>query len=178
VMLFFYAVEPERRDPLPNSALTLMGMAWVTGMSALVMPMLDMDTFRRLLLAFVVLTVFMDTASFFAGRSWGKRKLAPQLSPNKTVEGLIGGVIVVMLTGAIVGSFEPFDLTDGLILGAVIAIVAPLGDLAVSVFKRTMAVKDTGVILPGHGGVLDRIDAFLFAIPAVWVAYSWMGYLG
>ena len=66
-------------------------------------------------------------------------------------------------------------MTDGLLIGAVVAIVSPLGDLAVSVVKRTLGVKDMGYILPGHGGVLDRVDAMIITIPAMWVAYSWMG---
>ena len=66
-------------------------------------------------------------------------------------------------------------MTDGLLIGAVVAIVSPLGDLAVSVVKRALGVKDMGYILPGHGGVLDRVDAMIITIPALWVAYSWMG---
>jgi phosphatidate cytidylyltransferase len=177
VMFFFYALEPERTAPLTNSSLTLMGMAWVTGFSAFAMTILDAPDFRALVLAVVALTVFMDTASYFSGRSWGRRKLAPELSPNKTVEGLIGGVVVVLLTGAVIGTVEPFDLQAGLALAAVVAVVAPLGDLAMSVFKRTLGVKDMGVILPGHGGILDRIDALLFVIPAAWATFHALGYL-
>jgi phosphatidate cytidylyltransferase len=79
--------------------------------------------------------------------------------------------------GAAFGWAPPFDLVDGLLIGAVVAVVAPIGDLAVSVVKRALGVKDMGYILPGHGGVLDRVDAMIIAIPALWIAYSWMGLL-
>ena len=177
VLLFYYALEPARPDPLVNGGLTLIGMIWVAGFGAFILDMLEATDFRILVFATVALTVVMDTAQYFAGRNWGRRKLSPDLSPSKTVEGLIGGVVVVMLTGAVLGLQDPFDLTAGLVLAGLVAVVAPLGDLAISMLKRELGVKDTGVILPGHGGLLDRIDALLFVIPAAWVAFSALGYL-
>jgi phosphatidate cytidylyltransferase len=177
VLLFYYALEPARPDPLVNGGLTLIGMLWVAGFGAFILAMLDATDFRILVFATIALTVVMDTAQYFAGRNWGKRKLSPDLSPNKTIEGLIGGIIVVLLTGAVLGLQDPFDLTAGLVLAGLVAVVAPLGDLAVSMLKRDLGVKDTGVILPGHGGLLDRIDGLLFVIPVAWVAFSALGYL-
>ncbi len=178
LVFFYYAMSPHRREPLLNGALTLTGVAWITGMAAFVMPMLDAPDFRILILGAVALTVFMDIGQYFAGRNWGEHRLAPVVSPNKTVEGLLGGVVVALASGAVLGQFEPFDLVSGLVLGGVVAVVAPLGDLAVSMMKRSLAIKDMGGILPGHGGFLDRIDALLFVIPAIWLAYSWLGLLG
>jgi phosphatidate cytidylyltransferase len=177
ILLFYYALEPARPDPLVNGGLTLIGMLWIAGFGGFILAILDATDFKILVFATVALTVVMDTAQYFAGRNWGKRKLSPDLSPNKTVEGLVGGVVVVMLTGAVLGLQDPFDLTAGLVLAGLVAIVAPLGDLAISMLKRELGVKDTGVILPGHGGLLDRIDALLFVIPAAWVAFSALGYL-
>jgi phosphatidate cytidylyltransferase len=177
VLLFYYALEPSRAEPLTNGGLTLIGMLWITGFGAFVVAMLDSDDYRILVFGTIALVVVMDTAQYFAGRNWGRRKLSPQLSPGKTVEGLVGGVIVVLLTGAVLGLQDPFDLTAGLVLAGVVAVVAPLGDLAVSMVKRDLGVKDTGVILPGHGGLLDRIDALLFVIPAAWVVLRALGYL-
>ena len=177
VLLFYYALEPARPDPLVNGGLTLVGMLWVAGFGAFVLAMLDATDFRILVFATVALTVVMDTAQYFAGRNWGRRKLSSELSPNKTIEGLIGGIIVVLLTGAILGLQDPFDLTAGLVFAGLVAVAAPLGDLAVSMLKRELGVKDTGVILPGHGGLLDRIDALLFVIPVAWVAFNALGYL-
>ena len=123
-----------------------------------------------------MITALMDVAQYFVGRRLGKRQLAPKVSPKKTVEGLVGGIVVALGVGAVFGTLPgPFELVDGLVLGAIVAVTAPMGDLSVSVVKRALGVKDMGAILPGHGGVLDRIDGMIFVIPAAWIAYSWMG---
>ena len=102
----------------------------------------------------------------------GRRTLSPEWSPNKTVEGLVAGVVASVLLGAIVASvlgITPWDdLGDGLLLGIIVAIFAPLGDLCESMLKRDLGLKDFGSLLPGHGGVLDRFDAMLFCLPAVY----------
>jgi phosphatidate cytidylyltransferase len=115
----------------------------------------------------VVLAVWVgDSVSLFAGRAFGDRKLAPLISPNKSQEGALGGLIASMAVGAV--SFQSFGLGDwkiGLIAGAVIGLAGQIGDLAESVLKRQAGVKDSGSVVPGHGGILDRIDALLFAFP-------------
>jgi len=116
----------------------------------------------------VILAIWVgDSVALFAGRAFGKRKLAPTISPNKTQEGAIAGLVASMVAGAV--SFQGFGLGDwklGLIAGAVIGLAGQIGDLAESVLKRQAGVKDSGSVIPGHGGVLDRIDALLFAFPA------------
>jgi len=174
-ILVFFGVVAHRKEPLLDTALTLMVLAWIGGLGSLAMDIAYADRFAWMISAVVVITALMDIAQYFVGRRFGKRQLAPRISPKKTVEGLAGGVVVALGVGLAFGNFGPFVLIDGLILGAVVAAVGPLGDLAVSVVKRAIGVKDMGVILPGHGGVLDRIDAMIFVIPAAWVAYSWMG---
>ena len=171
----FYGVAAERSAPLHNAALTVMGAAWIGGLGAFAMDMVRADRYRWMVAAVVITTAVMDVAQYFVGRRLGRRPLAPTVSPKKTIEGLAGGVIVAIGVGLIIGLFEPFDLTRGLLIGVIVAVVAPLGDLAVSVIKRGIGVKDMGAILPGHGGVLDRVDAMIFVIPAVWVAFAWMG---
>lgn len=179
VTFFVFAFSPLRRDALTNGGLTVLGPAWVVGTAAFVYPILANEDYRVLVIAIVVVTAAMDIGAYAVGRAWGVRSLAPVLSPNKSVEGLVGGIGLCMLAGAAVGNFlEPFDLLSGIGLGIVVVFTAPLGDLAESMFKRSLGVKDMGSILPGHGGILDRVDALLFVIPAAWAFYQTVGFLG
>jgi phosphatidate cytidylyltransferase len=118
----------------------------------------------------LAITFLQDTTAYFVGRSFGHHKLAPALSPKKTWEGAAGGMI-----GAIIGSLAgvllmglPIGLGSGVLLGVVGGIVGPLGDLAESLIKRQVGLKDAGNIIPGHGGVLDRADSLLFTAPALY----------
>jgi len=178
VVFFFYAFAPRRRDVLVNGGLTVMGMAWITGTVAFAMPIIASEDYRVLIFALVAATVAMDVGAYGFGRAWGSAQMAPVLSPNKSIEGLAGGVVLAIGVAIGIGFFlEPFDIQSGAALGLVVAITAPLGDLAESMFKRSLGVKDMGAILPGHGGIMDRVDAFLFVIPPVWVLYELLGYL-
>jgi phosphatidate cytidylyltransferase len=179
VVYCVYAFAPMRRDALTNGGLTVLGIAWVVGTAAFATPILRAERYRVLILGIVVVTAAMDIGAYSVGRTWGKRALSPVLSPNKSIEGLIGGIITCLAASAAVGYLlDPFDLRSGLALGAVICLVAPIGDLAESMVKRSLGVKDMGAVLPGHGGILDRIDAFLFVIPAAWVLFRAIGLLG
>ena len=124
-------------------------------------------------LAFVVgailLTVANDSGALFIGRWVGKRPLNSRLSPNKTIEGTIGGTILTLLVGALVlPQIHPWTMTHGVECAVALAVVVPMGDLFESMFKRTLGVKDLGHLLPGHGGMLDRIDGLLFALPTMY----------
>jgi phosphatidate cytidylyltransferase len=120
----------------------------------------------------VLFTVFAaDTAAFFVGRAIGRRKLAPAISPAKTWEGLVGGVAAAMLTAFVLlynDRDEFLTVPEMLLLGAVIALVSVVGDLFESAVKRDLRVKDSGALLGGHGGMLDRLDALLWAGPAAY----------
>jgi phosphatidate cytidylyltransferase len=132
----------------------------------------------------LVLTVLLgtflgDTFAYLGGRIFGRRKLAPRISPNKTVEGLAIGaafcVLIVWYWSRTYNSDGWISGTDGLLLGIAVAIAAPIGDLFESLIKRDMGTKDTGTLFGPHGGVLDRVDAALFALVAgyyVWVAVA------
>lgn len=121
-------------------------------------------------MGFFILLWASDTGAYLAGRQFGKTKLFERISPKKTVEGFIGGLIMVL---AIAFSFSYFDLFDAvdrkdwLVIGALIVIFGTLGDLFESLLKRNLQIKDSGTILPGHGGVLDRFDGLFLAVPAV-----------
>jgi len=122
-------------------------------------------------------TWVFDSASYFAGRAFGRHKLAPAVSPGKTVEGLVGGII---FGGAVIIWLAVTWLDKSLVQGAAAALVimtaAQLGDLGESALKRQSGVKDSGTIIPGHGGILDRFDSLLAVMPAVY--YLWWLWLG
>jgi phosphatidate cytidylyltransferase len=121
------------------------------------------------LMAAVLCTVVNDVIAYVAGQAFGRTPLAPNVSPHKTVEGFGVALVVTALTGAgIVGSIHPFTHSNGLLIGLAIAIVAPLGDLCESMVKRDIGLKDMGAALPGHGGLADRFDGLLFALPTTY----------
>jgi len=119
-----------------------------------------------LLLALVLLTEANDVAQYIAGRLFGRRQIAPALSPNKTVEGFIGGIVVTtMLAGLLGPLLTPLSLPLSLALGLLLAVAGFIGDLTMSAIKRDLGLKDTGASIPGHGGVLDRLDSLIFTAP-------------
>ncbi len=109
-----------------------------------------------------------DTFAFFVGSQFGKHKLAPAVSPGKTTEGAAGGLAGSVLAVTVLGALCHFPLGHSAAIGLLVGIVAPLGDLVESSLKRYCGVKDSGRLLPGHGGVLDRFDSIMFAAPAVY----------
>ena len=119
-----------------------------------------------ILIDVLVGTFLGDTGTYFGGHLFGRRPLAPSLSPNKTVEGLVCGMILAVLAVFIAGLYQTY-LTQGkaLELGLAVAVLGPLGDLFESLLKRQAGVKDSSGLLPGHGGVLDRVDALLPVLP-------------
>ena len=118
------------------------------------------------LVIFVSACTFMsDTGALFVGKALGRHKLAPNISPGKTWEGSIGGVLTSLLTGAALGLWLHLPLVHALGLAAMCAVSGQIGDLCESALKRDLGVKDFGTVLPGHGGILDRIDSLLFSAP-------------
>ena len=162
--------------PTVNIAASLMAFAWGGFLGAfaalLVRPRGPGGAGRwgvAFLLAAVLLTVINDVVAYVAGQAFGKTALAPNVSPSKTVEGFIAALIATVLAGAgIIGSMHPFNHANGFWLGLVVAVVAPLGDLSQSMVKRDIGLKDMSSALPGHGGLADRFDGLLFALPATY----------
>jgi len=130
-------------------------------------------------LGFVLLTLFsvwaVDTFAYLIGKSMGRDKLAPAISPGKTVEGAIGGFIAGLLVGALFGYLLFARPVTGLFVGAIAGTLGQVGDLFESALKREIGIKDFGTIMPGHGGVLDRFDSLLFVAPAVWLLWAGVG---
>ena len=121
------------------------------------------------LLGAIIATVADDTAAYLFGSWIGKHKLAPEISPTKSWEGLIAGAVAAVIVSAlIVSRISPWTTSKAVILGIIVAIVAPLGDLSESMIKRDLQIKDMGKLLPGHGGMLDRIDGLLFVLPTAY----------
>lgn len=169
-----------RNYPLANISVTVLGAAWAVLPVSFAVPMFRSPDSLPLVTAAVGLTALNDIAAFSYGRAFGSRPFAPLLSPNKTLEGLLGATVITLLAGLIAGRFgllEPLTAVSGLVLAAVISAFGPIGDLAESAVKRSLGVKDMGSSLPGHGGLLDRLDAYLFTIPAAYLVYLLFGYL-
>ena len=157
-----------------NLAVTLLGVAWVGGLGSFAALILAQSNGDAILIGAVVGTVAYDVGGYVIGSTTGQSKLAPRVSPNKTYEGLLGGMMLaVVVTTLVLNRFpgiHPWSesMMDCLWLGLAIAVVAPIGDLAQSMIKRDMGVKDMGTLLPGHGGVFDRFDALLFVLPTTY----------
>ena len=173
LLWFLFGVDHDR--PAANISVTLFGVLWVGLLGSFVPLILEMPHGSGILFGAIIGTATYDTAGLFIGRATGQSRLAPHISPNKTYEGLIGGmifaVLVVTFGLGIWPGLMPWSgdsQLDALLLGIVVAVMAPLGDLAQSLIKRDLGVKDMGTALPGHGGVFDRFDAMLFVLPAVY----------
>lgn len=122
----------------------------------------------------LALTWLDDTAAYFTGLAWGRHKLWPRISPKKTWEGLAGGTVTVLACGPLLAPWlVGIPWWQGLALAALIAIAAPFGDFSMSLFKRAAHVKDSSNLIPGHGGILDRLDSLLFTFPAA-VYFVWL----
>ncbi|MDD4168705.1 MAG: phosphatidate cytidylyltransferase [Desulfotomaculaceae bacterium] len=153
---------------LLDSAGTLMGTLYVGLMSYFYLIRTLPDGWIWLIFMFAC-TWSCDTAAYFSGKAFGKRRLAPELSPKKTLEGAIGGLIGSLLIAYIFTLIYPFlSVLKLLLLGALLGIAAEVGDLLESAFKRQAGVKDSSTLIPGHGGILDRFDSALFTAPLVY----------
>ncbi|MFE5260050.1 phosphatidate cytidylyltransferase [Streptomyces coelicoflavus] len=144
---------------------------YVPFLATFVTMMLAADDGAWRVLVFLILTVVSDTGAYAVGWRFGRKKLAPRISPGKTREGLLGAVAFAMAAGALCVQFLIEDGTwwQGLLLGLAVAVSATLGDLGESMIKRDLGIKDMGTLLPGHGGIMDRLDSLLPTAPVVWL---------
>lgn len=158
-------------------ALTLGGSLYIGWLFSLLVLLRNLPQGLSWILLAVLSTFACDSAAYLVGRAWGKHKMVPHLSPGKTWEGAVGGFLAAMLAaglltlifGAYVPALElPLLLAQALLLGGLVGISAQLGDLCESLLKRSVKAKDAGGLIPGHGGVLDRLDSLLFTGAAVY----------
>jgi len=172
--LLWYLFGVERGSAVAGTASTLLVVGWVGLLGAfagmLLCPALFPDRHGiAFLLGAIIATVANDVGALVIGRWIGSRQLAPNVSPNKTWEGLAGGALAsILVSTVVVGAIHPWSPANAALLGVVVAVVAPLGDLCESLLKRDLKLKDMGTVLPGHGGVLDRVDALIFVLPATY----------
>jgi phosphatidate cytidylyltransferase len=155
-------------------AVTLLGIVWIGVALAHAMLLRELPHGDGLVVDVLVGTFVGDTAAYFAGRAYGRHPLAPRISPNKTVEGLVGGIVGGAAAFWMAGLYQDWlSGTDALIIGVCVALAAPVGDLFESLLKRDLEVKDTGRFFGAHGGVLDRLDAVFFtAVTAYYVSVA------
>ncbi|WP_157530858.1 phosphatidate cytidylyltransferase [Hymenobacter norwichensis] len=168
--MYAWPRDNQNLSPFANVGVALLGLLYVS----LPMSLLSVVAFNaqgydyRRIFALLLLVWSSDIGAYAAGKTFGKNKLAPKISPGKTWEGAIGGFLLTLAMGWALGYLLPeLSVTYRLVVAAVVAVFGPLGDLAESMLKRSVGVKDSGRIMPGHGGLLDRFDAFLFILPVL-----------
>ncbi len=166
-LLFFFGARMQRREGVTISiGITLLGIVWIGIPLVHAVLLRDLpDHGAGLLVDVLVGTFVADTAAYATGRMFGSHKIAPSISPNKTIEGLVGGFVIGTMGFWFAGLYQDWlSGVDALIIGAAVAAIAPVGDLFESMLKRDLGTKDTGTLFGPHGGILDRLDAVFFTI--------------
>jgi phosphatidate cytidylyltransferase len=175
----FIGADSIEAGPMPNMAITMLGVVWIGVLGSFAALILrwstgiaGLPTGTDTLVLIAIGVVANDVGAYFVGSAFGRTPLRPWISPNKSLEGLLGGTILTLVVMLVIGMRDLSDTWSStshlLMLGIVISAFAPLGDLTESMFKRNLDVKDFGAVIRGHGGVLDRFDGFLFVLPAVY----------
>ncbi|HUC08324.1 MAG TPA: phosphatidate cytidylyltransferase [Solirubrobacterales bacterium] len=166
-VLFFFGADRHHRDGITMSmGVTLLGIVWIGIPLVHAVLLRDLpDHGAALLIDVLVGTFAADTGAYATGRMFGSHKIAPSLSPNKTLEGLLGGFLIGTMAFWFAGLYQDWlSGVDALIIGAAVAAIAPVGDLFESMLKRDLGTKDTGTLFGPHGGILDRLDAVFFTV--------------
>ncbi len=158
-----------KRHSIPSALVTFAGMIYIVFFSFHIVLIDGLKGFEQFVWMTVIASFVTDIGAYFTGYYFGRNKLCPAISPKKTVEGAIGGTLCAVIAAGIFGLL----FTEGLFfhclaMGLLASITSQLGDLSASVFKRHLGIKDYGNLIPGHGGILDRFDSFLFAAPTVY----------
>src|SRR5688572_38000 len=158
-------------DSLPSSAVAVLATTYVGMLGGSLIRLHNDFPEGYKLVFFLLLVVWLgDSGAYYVGKTFGKHKLSPRISPKKTVEGLLGGIATSVLTAVVIHFtfFKTFPLVHAIIAGVILSFAGVVGDLAESMWKRSAAVKDSGTLIPGHGGFLDRFDSILFTAPILY----------
>jgi phosphatidate cytidylyltransferase len=158
-------------EALPSSAIAVLATLYVGMLGGSLIRLHDDFTDGAKLVFFLLLVVWLgDSGAYYFGRTFGRHKLSPRISPKKTVEGLIGGIAASVVTALIIHFtfFQKFPLLHVIIAAVILSIAGVIGDLAESMWKRSASVKDSGTLLPGHGGFLDRFDSIFYTTPILY----------
>jgi phosphatidate cytidylyltransferase len=158
-------------DSLPSSGIAVLATLYVGMLGGSLIRLHNDFSDGAKLVFFLLLVVWLgDSGAYYFGRTFGSHKLSPRISPKKTVEGLMGGVFASTVTAVVIHFtfFKNFPLLHAIIAGVILSIAGVIGDLAESMWKRSAAVKDSGTLLPGHGGFLDRFDSIFYTAPILY----------
>ena len=166
--IFLYELFNQSEKPYSNIGIVILGLFYI-GIPLALIPLITFnnEAFQpNIIFGLLLLTWANDTGAYLIGSQIGRTKLFPRISPKKTWEGSLGGVVVTFIAGYLLSRiFQDLPLSDWLFLAGIVSIFGSLGDLVESMLKRSLQIKDSGNLLPGHGGFLDRFDAFIFLLP-------------
>ena len=175
--IFIIELFSNSSKPFENISSVLTGMVY-TGFPIALLPFIAFDQGEytpKYVISLLLIIWLNDTGAYFVGSRHGKTPLFPRISPAKTWEGSIGGLVTAILLAGILSIFiRDLSLVDWIMLATVTVIVGSIGDLVESMLKRSLTIKDSGTLLPGHGGFLDRFDGFLFAVPFYVLSLHWI----
>lgn len=175
-LVFIYELFSNAEKPYTNIGVLLLGFLYI-GIPLATIPLISFqaDIFQpNIIFGLLLLTWANDTGAYLIGSQIGRTKLFPRISPKKTWEGSIGGVLVTFLIAYLLSKFfTDISVMDWLVLAGIVSLFGSIGDLVESMLKRSLQIKDSGTLLPGHGGFLDRFDAFIFLLPIAATYLLW-----
>jgi phosphatidate cytidylyltransferase len=163
-------------EVLPAISISSAGMLFVALPFSYIVRLDELENVGRSLVLFTLVLIWAgDMLAYFVGKSLGRVPMAPALSPKKTWEGALGNLLASLLVAVFFARWMQMDVLAPLVIAGVANIAGQAGDLIESAYKRGAGAKDSGALLPGHGGMLDRIDSLILASPVVWILYQWLG---